>query len=494
MTTLRDAMHELVPRIEHQDGDWEDVLRRANAARPPIATKAAPARRRWTLIAAALFAVMVSLFATPAFGLRDAVLDLIGREDVTFEEGARAPQVVRKQFEDLALGVPSIHDPQVQPEKMREVGTFRLSGRDRTLWAGPTRRGGFCYSLEGRVGGCLADPRSPLPAPIAHSLSGRQRPGEPFEVLSVTGWVFVPEAERLTLGFEDGTSRDLPFVYISPPIDAGFFAYGTTSAQRRAPHRPSTVVVSNARGEVLARAEIAYAFDLRPSPLTKPQPPRKLPARPPVAPSEPRRTSEARGVTVTAGANGAVFFDATGGDAVVNRMRGKGATFVCFTFLDNRTQTLGHYGRFDATVGLRHLGLETPIDGCEIRGTYGHRWPDRFDSHSPVEVAFTPAAKRYYLDRAAARDLALFVRSGKVQELRKLESTEREQALRVEFGGSIDFLDAERARPDVGRIGVWIDDEGITFREISPTGRAFEVEVAGGRIVRENVDPLAMVF
>lgn len=48
--------------------EWEDVLRRARVQRP--------SRRRALVVLVAAGAALVVLFATPAFGLRQAVLDL----------------------------------------------------------------------------------------------------------------------------------------------------------------------------------------------------------------------------------------------------------------------------------------------------------------------------------------------------------------------------------------------------------------------------------
>jgi hypothetical protein len=143
---------------------------------------------------------------------------------------------------------------------------------------------------------------------------------------------------------------------------------------------------------------------------------------------------------------------------------------------------------------LRYHGIGTPFDGCEIQGSYGHRWPDRNDSHSAVEVAFTPDAARYFEDRAAARDVALFVRMRKVQQLRKLTGSALVGALRSAFGNGPDVLPGPDARPGAGRIGYWAGADRTVFRRVSTTGRIFEVEVRRGKITGNNLGDLAMVF
>lgn len=490
-TALDDALGELVDPCDGERGDWDEVLRRAGVT--PAARGRLP-RRRLSLVALAVVCLAIALFATPAFGLRDAVLGLIGREDVTFDEGAPAPEVVRKPFRDLDLGVPPGQDPQALPDEMRRVGTFRLGGRDRTLWVGPTRRGGFCYALEGASGGCLRDRRGPAPGAIAHTLGGRQRVGETFEVLSLTGWLFAPEARRLTVEFEDGQAEDVGFVYVSAPIGAGFFAYDVRGERRRAPKRPAALVLRDASDRVIARERIPQPRREVPAPrivATRPQP---LPAQPKPAPTEPRQVGGARGVEITAGANGAVLFDARAADELVSRFRGKGVSYVCFTLGSGRARGLGHWGAYAPTVGLRYFGLQTPFDGCEIQGSYGHRWPDRLGSHGAVEVAFTPAARRYYEDRAAARDLALFVRSGEVQRLRRLQGAELAGALAASYGDRIVRLARAGAAPPPGRIGYWPGPGRTVFRRLSTTGRTFEVVVADGRVLRHDLGELALVF
>lgn len=465
--------------------DWDDVLLRAGV-------QPHRARRRAVVLALASLSLAVALFATPAFGLRDAVLGLIGREDVTFEEGEPAPASVRKQFEDLALGAPPRMDPQAIPSAMRRAGTFKVGGRNRALWLGPTRRGGFCYSLEGSGGGCLRNESLP-PGRIGLSYQARARPGEPVEAGPLQGWVLNPTAARITITFEDRTKVDVPFTYVSAPIDAGFFVYDLPAANRRAPHRPHIVSVFDAAGKELAHETIRYGTIAPADPgNTRPQ---KLPAKPPVPPSAPLQQASVNGVTIVAGANGAVLFDTTGAGAATARLLDNPrASYVCFKFRAGSPRGYGISGGYQPKVGTRYFGVGTPFDGCEIQGSYGHRWPDRNGSHSAVEIAFTPAATRFYNDRAAARDLALFVRMRKVQRLRKLTGAPLVRALAAEFGTSIDGLGERGERPAPGRIGYWTSPERTVFRRVSTTGRVFEVEVAKGRIARDNLGELAMVF
>jgi hypothetical protein len=480
---LRDRLHGLLGPLDDEHGDWGDVVARAGVA--------PPRGRRVAILALALLTLTVALFATPAFGLRDAVLDLIGREDVEFEQGTPAPAVIKQQFEDLSLGAPPRMDPQAIPEAMRRVGDVRIRGRERTLWVGPTRRGGFCYRIERNSGGCLH--RKDIPSGrIALSYQAGSIRGGPVEAGPLHAWTFARDAARVTVEFEDGTRVDVPFTYVSSPIDAGFFAYDPSAQQRHEPHRPRRVAVYDAAGEELAHATITYHRETAPS---MPSAPQELPAKPAVPPSEPVQTATVHGVRVVVGANASVIFDTTGAEPrTAELLDNRRASFVCFRFRAGEPRGYGISGGNQRVVGLRYHGIGTPFDGCEIQGAYGHRWPDRNDSHSAVEVAFTPAAQRFFEDRAAARDVALLVKMRKVQQLRKLTGDELVSALTDEFGSAIDRLPERDARPQPGRIGYWAGADRTVFRRVSTTDRVFEVEVRDGKIVRENLGELAMVF
>ena len=71
-SALKDAFDRIAPSFTSEAGDWERVLRSAGVAAPGAGFRArAPFRRRrsrWA-VAAALVAVLIALFALPAFGV-----------------------------------------------------------------------------------------------------------------------------------------------------------------------------------------------------------------------------------------------------------------------------------------------------------------------------------------------------------------------------------------------------------------------------------------
>jgi len=199
--------------------------------------------------------------------------------------------------------------------------------------------------------------------------------------------------------------------------------------------------------------------------------------------------------SVTAGANGVVLFDASGIDPHARALIGRGVGLGCFKL----TREFGIFdarellfsGRFASSVAVRIFGLSHPWDGCEIQGSYGHRWPDRNGSHSAVEIALTDKGRRYFADRAAARDLALFVRSAKMQRIRKLTGA---ALIRGLAPYPIVRLGSPDASPALGKIGYAPTADGVTFVERSGSGRRFVVEVRNRRIVGKKLRPYALVF
>jgi hypothetical protein len=207
---------------------------------------------------------------------------------------------------------------------------------------------------------------------------------------------------------------------------------------------------------------------------------------------------QARGVSVEVGANSVVVFDLHGIDPAISAaLGGRSASFSCFQV---NGQNIRHNRRagisapLGPSVALRISGIAPQYDGCEIGGSYGHRWPDRFGSHSILEVALTPQGDRYFEDRATARDLAAFVRSAKTQSIRRKLGSALRAAMRATYGNQVALLGSASASAPPGRIGIWTQGGRTTFSERSHLGDRLYVEFDGGKLVRENVRGLAFVF
>jgi hypothetical protein len=139
-----------------------------------------------------------------------------------------------------------------------------------------------------------------------------------------------------------------------------------------------------------------------------------------------------------------------------------------------------------------------PFDGCLVSGSYGRHWNDPRGQHSPAEIAFTANGRRFFDERAVARDLALFVRSPHVAPVRrsmKQGAAAPAAAAIARRHPRLVALSERNARVAHGRIGIWSD--GAAVLEISARtreGKRLFVELRGGRIGRHNLDGLAFVF
>lgn len=499
---LQRMLDQLVEPCNDERGDWQDVVRRAHDERVPRAV--VPPRcsrhRRGIALALAALLALVALLASPAFGLRDALLGLIGRDDVAFRESPPAATVVKRQFADLGLGAPPRLSLDVVADETRRVVVAGTASR-RVLDVAPTRGGGYCYLLERSGGGCVRRDGDRPAQPLGVTYTGRVTPGLLVEVERLSGTVNDARVTRLTVEFGDRHLVDIPFTWISDPIRAGFFAYDVPADRRTRARGPRAVTAWDAKGGRIARySSIRYEA---PKPIVgdpsrfRPRA-RRLPAKPPVAPTVPLRRATAHGVVLIAGANNSVLFDATRIEPQRRRLlEGRSASFACFRIAKQYGVTYargyGVAGRFVERVGIRYFGLGA-LDACEIQGSYGHRWPDRFDSHSIVELPLTERGRRYFLDRAAARDLALFVRQSEMQELRRQAPSTVAAELTRRYGSGLVRLSGANADPPPGTIGYHVAGTTVTFVRLSETGRRFVVEVTDGRLRRNNLGELAMVF
>jgi hypothetical protein len=436
--SLEAQLDRLVPPPEQAFGDWSDVLRRAGIAKRTVSGK---------LLAGAVgVALLVALFATPAFGL---LLDLIGRTNVPFD-GRRAPTRVQRTFFDMSISAPRGMGPDAIASQTRRVGV--LGGR--ALYVAPTRGGGFCWQFERGFGGCDTHRRQPLSA----AWSMLQHRGGPLLVREVGGEVIAPDARTLTVEYADGTTSPIPFIWVTKPIDAGFFLYAVPASHQHGTARAAAVVARDGHGKVIARERMIYA---RPPhlPPRATKPPRGYRPPPPLpAPTAPLQRGSAAGVSVIVGANGIAEFH------VANPAL-RGASWGCLRFMRYHRTTpfeLGYAAQAIRGDRIALNGMGAPVDGCEVQGTYGHVWPDPHGYHSAVEIAFTAQGRRFFADRAAARELALYMRWSK-------------------------------HHPNAPTTGLTVTRRGptTTYSVRSASGKRFFVTVRGGRIVRENVRPYA---
>jgi hypothetical protein len=490
-SSVTEALDLLVEPFERR-GDWEQVLRRAQE---PIG-KPRQRRlrsRRLAVVVAVLIALLV-LLATPAFGVQRYLLDLLDRHNVPFAHSRSAPNEIKKQFADLALGAPTQFAPRALAGQTRDVGTFLVGGRRRQLWVTPTRDGGYCYLFEGSGGGCRKA-RSDRRRKLSVSwMSGSPRSSLAEAIVArVAGDLTAPTAASLRTEYGDGTRAEIPFVWVSKPIAAGFFAYEIPATHRTAASRLVAVSLTDRKGRLLAR----QSFHFRPVPRPTPNPAhaatrpkgRSLPKHPDIPPSEPTQQGHADGFHVVVGHNGSVQFTQIGTTPILRRLTGQSAGFGCFRLTREfgifTVRGLGQGGRFAAQVGFQLNGVGTPVDGCEVQASIGHRWPDPFGNHAAVEIPLSERGRAFFRDRATARDLALFVRTRRIQQIRKQPARTALATIQRLYGKQLvtHGISVRAYAPSM-----------LVFSKASPTGKTFKVTVENGRIRKQNLRPYALVF
>jgi hypothetical protein len=222
--------------------DWTDVQRRARRRRAR--------RRAMRGLPAAAVGLVAILAATPAFGLRGQIVQLFSGDEP-------APPEVVESFAQMDVAAPPGMAPGVIAGEAREVMRVQLStGKTWVMWVAPTRSGGFCMPS-----GCDRDrvgrfaPGLSIPGPIS-------REGEILAPPVIfEGDTLIHGATTVEIRYQDGESARTSVVWVSPPIDAGFFVYEVPEAHWAAGHRPTALVLEDADGNELARnTQIAHSL------------------------------------------------------------------------------------------------------------------------------------------------------------------------------------------------------------------------------------------
>jgi hypothetical protein len=220
---------------------------------------------------------------------------------------------------------------------------------------------------------------------------------------------------------------------------------------------------------------------------------------------------ESQGVTVDVFAPGRVVFDLRKASAGArSHLRGPHIAPGCVKarFVNGEWKAQDVFGpnrRFGSRLRLElasariphGMKFQAPYDGCEIGGFYGHKWNDGWGTRDAVEIWLTPSGRHFFNDRAAARDLAYFVRSERVHKIRL--SADPRPGLEWfvhRYPGRVVELPSAEGRVPKDVIGFWIGARTIVFTATSSTGRRLFVVAERGsfKLPSKNVGDLAFVF
>ncbi len=258
---VEQLLDDLAPALQEEPEAWADVLARAHALAGPsghrirrrLHPRRAP-RRRFLVAAVALLAVV--LVAAAAYALSRTVVD--------FGSAPKAPEKVVVDFERMDLGAPPGMASKVLPHETRRITSVVMDGEAHVLWVAPTAKGGFCEVWSGLLGDCRQERERGLDVSV-----GSTRDGTSAAVLA--GSFFDGAGERIEVSFADGTSSEIPFVWVTEPIEAGFYLYRVPDANRVHGRRPVSVTLFDAAGDVLRRSAVTDVAATTPPPPPKPR-------------------------------------------------------------------------------------------------------------------------------------------------------------------------------------------------------------------------------
>jgi hypothetical protein len=223
---LLDELGRLSPFGGHEHADWADVTRRANVT--------LAGRRKLYLSLAAAF--LLTALAAPALAFRAQIID--------FLTAAPAPKSVVVSFGQLEVyeSVPRGAGPGVIPKRARRVTSIRVGNATSALYVAPTKHGGFCsFWSQGVATFCSRTRQGTGPHGLIANLGwGAMTPS--LGVDTIAGQVFSRDA-TIKLAYADGATTVIPYVWVTAPINAGFFLYAVPAGRRAGKNRPVALTV-----------------------------------------------------------------------------------------------------------------------------------------------------------------------------------------------------------------------------------------------------------
>lgn len=203
---------------------------------------------RAVAIAAVVTAALAVMVATPAWALVRDVLPFWS------QPVASAPD--QRAFAELNVGAPSGMSPDVVAGETREVAHGNYGGTARTLWVAPAKNGGFCELWQPGGGGCntgtTLQPLGWTAVAFPPNLQSSEYAG--LEWLS--GFAMMPTVSDVVIRFSDGSSIRPQIIWVSAPINAGFFAYDIPSTQQTDADHVTEIDAYDANGNLVKRDPI----------------------------------------------------------------------------------------------------------------------------------------------------------------------------------------------------------------------------------------------
>lgn len=213
------------------DSDWREVRQRARTVR----------RQLLVIPIAATIAVVA---VGSAFALYRGFVDFLSAEP--------APERVQLDFELLRKHTADTSarfgGPAFTPQgPAREVMRAEIDGEARALWVVPTREGGFCYRLGSAMSCVTPDIQGREPVDF-----GGQATADGAGLAWLFGYVSDDAVQKVELLYQDGARVPVPFVWVSTPINGGFYAYDVPRQHEQPGRLPMAVIGSDDDGSAVA--------------------------------------------------------------------------------------------------------------------------------------------------------------------------------------------------------------------------------------------------
>ena len=487
---VRDLLFEMFP--PEADGDWDDVLRRAQGHSSSI-------RRLTLLVAVALLAVLAvgsalaltgrlgGLFhGTPVNDLtpRERFLlsefDMNGKVELIAKRNSHAFYVIRRSDGRLCY---SIGDVRKKLTPAQAEANTRFGG-----------------------GGCI-DPRIfPSKAlPVLDFSFFSYRPGDAESRLAgLQGFAADPVARIGVIG------RDNRIVF-SVPVENNVYTAG-----KKGIAGARGIVALDKDAKVLwvqcmagGRAPAAQfpsggcgKYKNSPQPVV----PSTAQPQKPVKPRGPVIVQRGSGDGTTVLVRGAkITADFGGVSSETHRLlatRGR-ITLGCFKLVTvggkPYTTGAGASKPFTTVLQIRLFSPDSasvaPFDGCTATGAYGHTWNDAHGTHDAVEIPLTPRGRRFFAERAAARDIAWLARARVFHNIRYARQPLNTHEVARRLGRHVIPLGSPEATPPTGKLGIWLGEpRHIVLVERATTGRRLYLELRHGVKYRTNLLGLTQVL
>jgi hypothetical protein len=258
-TSMSAVLDELSPDVPATGLGWDDVLARADAlaASRNGSVRVAHQGRRWArlhggrprryVVVAVALVALVSLVVAAAYALGHPIVD--------FGRAPKGGRTVVNFFGRMTIGVPT--GIPVRPHEARRITAVRIGGAEHVLWIAPIRGGGFCSEWSGLSGGCRS--RSTRSGADSLAVDGL---AEAHALALAEGSFFQRATARIVLAYADGEQTDVPFVWVTAPIEAGFFVFGIPDSHRRRGHQPVSIALLDSKNQTLENERIV-AFEPR---------------------------------------------------------------------------------------------------------------------------------------------------------------------------------------------------------------------------------------